>query len=169
MSNIKTIKTVDGTFPVRGSKNPIRGVIRCFACNEVASVHEAKGKRKGLYYLICDNCGTDQSHGAVRQTKIKDNMHSNIETLEQAEAATEKELIVNASSSEAAANSSDTAGKTCSQLDSLPSEEVGIIEEQPEPKMNPKEKQEINSKSSTKPVIFALIGGVCGAVLGLVA
>lgn len=77
----KTVPTIDGgTVPLRTSKNPVLGVY-LHHCGSVASVHQPKGKRKNTFYLICDECGTDQCGGKPYQEKIKNNMQPNIEAL----------------------------------------------------------------------------------------
>ena len=77
----KTVPAIDGgTLPLRTSKNPVLGVY-LHHCGSVASVHRPKGKRKDTFYLICDECGTDQCGGKPYQEKIKNNMQTNIEAL----------------------------------------------------------------------------------------
>ncbi|MDN3486879.1 hypothetical protein QL989_16190 [Pseudoalteromonas sp. APC 3224] len=78
----KTVPAIDGgTLPLRTSKNPVLGVY-LHHCGSVASVHQPKGKRKDTFYLICDECGTDQCGGKPYQEKIKNNMQPNIEALQ---------------------------------------------------------------------------------------
>lgn len=78
----KTVPAIDGgTIPLRTSKNPVLGVY-LHHCGSVASVHRPKGKRKDTFYLICDECGTDQCGGKPYQEKIKNNMQPNIEALQ---------------------------------------------------------------------------------------
>lgn len=69
-----------GTIPLRTSRNPVVGVY-LHHCGSVASVHQPKGKRKHTYYLICDECGTDQCGGKVYQEKIACSMKPTIEAL----------------------------------------------------------------------------------------
>jgi hypothetical protein len=79
---VKTVPALDGgTLPLRTSKNPVLGVY-LHHCGSVASVHQPKGKRKDTFYLICDECGTDQCGGKPYQEKIKNNMQPNIEALQ---------------------------------------------------------------------------------------
>jgi len=79
---VKTVPALDGgTVPLRTSKNPVLGVY-LHHCGSVASVHQPKGKRKNTFYLICDECGTDQCGGKPYQEKIKNNMQPNIEALQ---------------------------------------------------------------------------------------
>lgn len=78
----KTVPAIDGgTLPLRTSKNPVLGVY-LHHCGSVASVHQPKGKRKNTFYLICEECGTDQCGGKPYQEKIKNNMQPNIEALQ---------------------------------------------------------------------------------------
>jgi hypothetical protein len=69
-----------GHIPLRASKNPVIGVIRC-ECGEPASVHNPKGRRSGYYYTMCDDCKTNQSSGDFRQTYLRENMVQTVEEL----------------------------------------------------------------------------------------
>ncbi len=59
------------------------GFIQCSErhCNEIAEVRQAGGKRKALY-TVCPSCGTNQGHGAARQTYLTDNLKASREELE---------------------------------------------------------------------------------------
>lgn len=76
----KTVPVTGGTVPLRTSKNPVVGVY-LHHCGSIASVHQPKGKRKNTYYLICEECGTDQCGGKPYQEKIASEMQPTIEAL----------------------------------------------------------------------------------------
>lgn len=76
----KTVPVTEGTVPLRTSKNPVVGVY-LHHCGSIASVHQPKGKRKNTYYLICEECGTDQCGGKPYQEKIASEMQPTIEAL----------------------------------------------------------------------------------------
>jgi len=69
-----------GTVPLRTSKNPVVGVY-LHHCGSVASVHQPKGKRKNTFYMMCEECGTDQCGGKPYQEKIAREMQPTIEAL----------------------------------------------------------------------------------------
>lgn len=81
---MKTVPLNGGTVPLRGSKNPVLGVFR-HHCGSIATVHQPKGRKAHLRYLLCDECGNDQCSGASYQEKIRANMQPNIEALLAAE------------------------------------------------------------------------------------
>lgn len=82
---MKVVPTTDGsgTVPLRTSKNPVLGVYR-HHCGNIATVHQPKGHKSHLRYLLCDECGTDQGSGKVYQEKIRANMFPSIEALTEA-------------------------------------------------------------------------------------
>lgn len=59
------------------------GFIQCSErhCNEIAEVRQATGKRQSLY-TVCPACGTNQGHGAARQTYLANNLKATREELE---------------------------------------------------------------------------------------
>ncbi|HDY8229146.1 TPA: hypothetical protein RQL15_003709 [Vibrio vulnificus] len=57
-----------------------KGYLRCPCCENAAKVMEAEGKRVGKLYIVCPECGTDQSHLPRRQAYIRDHM---VESLDQ--------------------------------------------------------------------------------------
>lgn len=61
---------VIGHVPVRKSKNPIVGIVRC-QCGLPKTLHNPKGKRAGYWYSMCDSCGTDQQSGDFVQQKYR--------------------------------------------------------------------------------------------------
>ena len=71
---------VIGHIPLRTSKNPVIGVVRC-ECGEPATVHNPKGNRSGSYYTICDECKTNQSSGQYRQKYLRKHMVQTVEEL----------------------------------------------------------------------------------------
>ena len=89
----KTVPVTGGTVPLRTSKNPIVGVY-LHHCGSIASVHQPRGKRKNTYYLICEECGTDQCGGKPYQEKIAREMQPTIEALLNAENAPNEEIEV---------------------------------------------------------------------------
>lgn len=60
-----------------------RGYMVCRCCDEVATVYEAEGKRTGELYVVCPECGTDQSNKPTRQKFIREHMAETREELEQ--------------------------------------------------------------------------------------
>jgi hypothetical protein len=80
---MKTVPLADGsgTIPLRASKNPVLAVFR-HHCGEVSTVHQPRGKKAHLRYILCDKCGCDQASGASYQEKIRDNSFNSIEELE---------------------------------------------------------------------------------------
>lgn len=60
-----------------------RGYMVCRCCDEVATVYEAEGKRSGELYVVCPECGTDQSNKPTRQKFIREHMAQTREELEQ--------------------------------------------------------------------------------------
>ncbi|WP_205669723.1 hypothetical protein [Aliivibrio fischeri] len=58
-----------------------KGFIKCSVCESDATVFEAEGKRTGKLYVVCPECGTDQSNKATRQAYIIKNMVSTKEEL----------------------------------------------------------------------------------------
>ena len=164
---MKTTQNEHGSIPARNSKNPVVGVVRCpgFGCDCIATVHKAQGNRKGLVYLICDECGTDQSAGKSRQEKIKSNMHPCIESLEKAEAKGGEKEEKNHPSDTASVSAPKPVSKPSNHAASAVSKTDDIITDQPDPK----QVQKTNDTPKTKPIICAIIGGLFGAVVGLVA
>lgn len=59
-----------------------KGFIKCSVCTNISTVFEAEGKRSGKLYVVCPECGTDQSNKATRQAYIIKNMVSTKEELE---------------------------------------------------------------------------------------
>lgn len=90
---MKVVPTADGsgTVPLRTSKNPVLGVYR-HHCGNIASVHQPKGRKSHLRYLLCDECGTDQGCGEVYQEKIRANMFDSIEELTEVETVQQNAL-----------------------------------------------------------------------------
>ncbi|MGR5312494.1 hypothetical protein ACPV34_21100 [Photobacterium damselae] len=60
-----------------------KGYMVCRCCEQVATVYEAEGKRLGELYVVCPECGTDQSNKPTRQAFIKRHMATTREELEQ--------------------------------------------------------------------------------------
>lgn len=83
---MKTVPLADGsgTIPLRASKNPVLAVFR-HHCGEVSTVHQPKGKKAHLRYILCDKCGCDQASGASYQEKIRENSFNSIEELNECE------------------------------------------------------------------------------------
>lgn len=83
---MKTVPLADGsgTIPLRTSKNPVLAVFR-HHCGEVSTVHQPKGKKAHLRYILCDKCGCDQASGASYQEKIRENSFNSIEELNEFE------------------------------------------------------------------------------------
>lgn len=73
-------QTILGHVPLRASKNPILGVVKC-ECGAPQTVHNPKGKRENRWYTICDHCGTNQSSGDTRQEKLRSEIVDYIEQL----------------------------------------------------------------------------------------
>lgn len=67
-----------------------KGYLLCPCCGSAAKVMEAEGKRMGKLYVVCPECGTDQSHLPKRQAYIRDHM---VETLDQLTEQTEPEMV----------------------------------------------------------------------------
>ncbi|PSB89062.1 hypothetical protein C5F63_06010 [Photobacterium damselae subsp. damselae] len=59
-----------------------RGYMVCRCCEQVATVYEAEGKRSGELYVVCPECGTDQSNKPTRQQFIRDHMAITREEIE---------------------------------------------------------------------------------------
>lgn len=59
-----------------------KGFIKCSVCQSDATVYEAEGKRKSKLYVVCPECGTDQSSKETRQNYIIKNMVSTKEELQ---------------------------------------------------------------------------------------
>ncbi len=83
---MKTVPLADqsGTIPLRASKNPVLGVFR-HHCGEISTIHQPKGKKAHLRYILCDKCGCDQASGESYQAKIRANSFNSIEELEASE------------------------------------------------------------------------------------
>ncbi|HDL9484150.1 TPA: hypothetical protein PX784_003815, partial [Vibrio cholerae] len=67
-----------------------KGYLLCPCCGSAAKVMEAEGKRMGKLYVVCPECGTDQSHLPKRQAYIRDHM---VETQDQLTEQTEPEMV----------------------------------------------------------------------------
>lgn len=69
---------------------PIKqGYMVCRCCEQVATVYEAEGKRSGELYVVCPECGTDQSNKPTRQNFIREHMAPTREELEQKQSISE--------------------------------------------------------------------------------
>ncbi|MGL4379664.1 MAG: hypothetical protein ACRCTB_00895 [Vibrio sp.] len=58
-----------------------KGYLLCPCCGSAAKVMEAEGKRMGKLYMVCPECGTDQSHLPKRQEYIRDHMVGSLDVL----------------------------------------------------------------------------------------
>ncbi|ODS10152.1 hypothetical protein [Vibrio scophthalmi] len=58
-----------------------KGYLVCSCCQSAAKVMEAEGKRTGKLYVVCPECGTDQSHLPKRQEYIRNHMVESLDAL----------------------------------------------------------------------------------------
>lgn len=97
------------------------GFIKCSErhCNEIAEVRRAGGKRKALY-TVCPSCGTNQGHGAARQTYLTDNLKVSREELEVVAVSDTEEKAAIPRENAALSVSADTEPKPKSDTENKP-------------------------------------------------
>lgn len=126
----KTVPAKDGgTIPLRASTNPVIGVY-LHHCGSVASVHHPKGKRRHTFYLICEECGTDQCGGKAYQEKIAANKQPNIEALQKT-CNTQGECVVTKSGEKTPSNDTQKNEQNnligLNKAESLPVENAEVV------------------------------------------
>ncbi|MCG7553090.1 MULTISPECIES: hypothetical protein [Pseudoalteromonas] len=186
---MKTVPLNGGTVPLRGSKNPVLGVFR-HHCGSIATVHQPKGRKAHLRYLLCDECGTDQGAREPYQEKIRANMQPNIEALLAAEGEpvsvklTENTVteIEPETNSDAVLDQNQLVEKldemteqvaVTEQPTATPSNVVAEVVEQLAPEPKPQPINNTPQKAANDPikplklVLSAIGGGVVGCLLAL--
>jgi hypothetical protein len=174
-----------GTIPLRASKNPVLGVYR-HHCGDIATIHQPKGKKAHLRYILCDKCGCDQASGESYQEKIKANSFNSIEELESSEGkvigevvavesvasdlsdkltvkVTEKALIT--TEPETAPDIVVTVKKALPELLNEKTEQVTVKVTEPLTEVAQKNNEQIAPPNITRIGIAALIGGLVGGLL----
>lgn len=179
---MKTVPTLDGsgTIPLCASKNPVLGVYK-HHCGQIATVHQPKGRKAHLRYLICPQCKTDQASGKEYQAKIRSDMQPSLEALAEVEASTpnligsdttdltEKQPIV--TSSEQPLGTNETAVPNQKSTEPLvpgteTTELTDELTDEPVKAVNPP----TNNTDRNKPKrvgIFAVVGGIIGGLLAI--
>ena len=120
---MKTVPHNGGTVPLRGSKNPVLGVFR-HHCGSIATVHQPKGKKAHLRYLLCDVCKCDQASGDEYQAKIRANTYENIEALMAVEDESQPAVSVTSEPSETPSDAVPTVNELVEIVEPLPAPEV---------------------------------------------
>ncbi len=100
------------------------GFIQCSErhCHEIAEVRQAGGKRKALY-TVCPSCGTNQGHGAARQTYLADNLKATRKELEIVAVSDTEEKAAIPSKQAASSVSADTEAKPKTDTENKPKDQ----------------------------------------------